>query len=127
MPLHASLIDRLTPLHNLLWGPRNAVLPVVGSGLSQGLSSWRDLLSGLIDELPEGEREGLRTELDKDKFLNVATYLEGHPTVGRARVCSKGDTASLARCYRHAPYPSGMSGPFWGSIVPLIPRTTPLK
>jgi hypothetical protein len=41
-------------------------LPVVGSGLSQGLPSWRDLLSKLIDKLPADEGGEIRDMLAKD-------------------------------------------------------------
>jgi hypothetical protein len=85
-----ALIEKLTPLKVALWGSRNAVLPVVGSGLSPGLASWRGLLERLIDELPGvEEQQEIRELLGNGKYLEVATYLEGHPAVGRPRVISK--------------------------------------
>ncbi len=87
--LGQPLVEKLQPLRRLLWDHENAVLPVVGSGLSQGLPSWRALLSSLIDELPEAERGELREQLDKEKFLEAASYLEEHPAVGRRRVIAK--------------------------------------
>jgi hypothetical protein len=67
--LDAKLRQALDPIRELLHGPtRNAVFPVVGSGLSQGLISWRALLEELIALAHPDERAGMTRELDKEKY-----------------------------------------------------------
>jgi hypothetical protein len=46
-----ALVARLDPIRTALHGAPNAVLPVVGSGLSQGLLSWTKLLEQLIAQV----------------------------------------------------------------------------
>jgi hypothetical protein len=89
MPLSKELRQNLEPLRELLWGLRNTVLPVVGSGLSQGLSLWRELLDQLAGELPEPDRSEVREALCTNDYLHAASWLEHHSRVGRERVTSK--------------------------------------
>jgi hypothetical protein len=51
MPLPDEIRVELAPLYQALWGVRNSILPVVGSGLSQGMPSWKALLESLIGEI----------------------------------------------------------------------------
>jgi hypothetical protein len=84
--LPPRLVSELAPLHALLHGSRNAVFPIVGSGLSgTALPSWSQLLSALIDQAPVGEQAELRGLLTAGKYLEVASLLED-PSEGRARV-----------------------------------------
>jgi hypothetical protein len=64
--LPAPLISQLVDIRARLRGSKNAVLPVIGSGLSRGLLSWTKLLEQLITEVREAERAGLLEDLAKD-------------------------------------------------------------
>src|SRR3954470_10831016 len=78
MPLMAAhLLEQLEPLRKQLHAGSNAVLPVVGSGLSRGLLSWTDLLKKLIAHVdaPDVVADLLR-ELEREKYLDVAQELE---------------------------------------------------
>jgi SIR2-like domain len=75
--LPASLVDQLEPLRARLHAARNAVLPIVGSGLSRGLPSWTKLLEQLIAQVERAEdRDALTDDLAKEKYLEVAADLE---------------------------------------------------
>ncbi len=87
--LDPGLVKQLEPLHNALWKSRNAVVPLVGSGMSQGLKSWKELLESLIAELPEADRDDAQELLDKDKYLDLAACLEAHQAVGRNRILTR--------------------------------------
>ncbi len=67
----------------------DVVLPVIGSGLSTPLSSWRTLLGDLVKRAPTAERKLLRQKLAKDQFLDVAEALEGLPEVGAERIAEE--------------------------------------
>lgn len=70
------------------------------SWLSRGLPSWTDLLTRLIEELPADEQDEMRDELKKEKYLDVASYLESHPAVGRPGVITK-----IKEFYQRPPVP----------------------
>ncbi len=85
--LPAPLVDQLDPIRARLHAGPNAVLPVVGLGLSRGLLSWAKLLEQLIAGVDRAEdRDGLTRELGQEKYLEVAGDLER--LVHRARVSS---------------------------------------
>jgi hypothetical protein len=102
-PLPEALIEKLKPVRRALQGLRNTVVPVVGSGLSQGLRSWPDLLGELATELPEDVRQDVLELLAKEKYLEAASEVEHHPAVGRPRVCT-----TIKECYQRptAPRPA---------------------
>lgn len=88
--LPASLRRDLEPLWALLHGEApDVILPVVGSGLSSPLPSWRALLLDLIRRAPAAERRLLRQKLGKDQFLEVAEALEGLSEVGPERIAEE--------------------------------------
>jgi hypothetical protein len=109
--LGSDLCQKLETLRKTLWANRHAVLPVVGSGLSQGLPSWAGLLSGLVSELPRPERDEAFEWLGKDNYLEVASVLENHPAVGRARV--------MARVKELYQRPSAAEPPIYEKLVRL--------
>jgi HEAT repeat protein len=81
-----ELVRALAPLRALVHGPRNSVLPIVGSGLSSGaLPSWWRLLDDLIGEAEPDLQPELRELLAKDRYLDVASLLEDS-AAGKARV-----------------------------------------
>jgi formylglycine-generating enzyme required for sulfatase activity len=81
--LAPTLRAALDPIRELLHGPtRNAVFPVVGSGLSQGLISWRGLLEELIAQASPDEIDGLLEDLRAGKYIDVAGDLEADGRVG---------------------------------------------
>jgi hypothetical protein len=82
-----ELRRKLEPLRRELWAERNSVLPVVGSGLSRGLASWTELLRELINELPEGERQDAEDALNKDKYVEVASWIE--QVIGGQRIATR--------------------------------------
>ncbi len=85
--LDPALRAALGPIRELLHGPtRNAVFPVVGSGLSQGLISWRALLQELIALASPDERDGMHEDLRAGKYIQVAGDLEADGRVGEARI-----------------------------------------
>ncbi|MCC6556637.1 MAG: SIR2 family protein [Polyangiaceae bacterium] len=99
-PLPPHLATRLHDLRALLHGgARNAVVPLIGSGLSRGLLSWSKLLDDLIQELPRQEdRDALTRELSQGKYLEVAGELEAQ--LHRARV-----SAAVQRAYQRPAAP----------------------
>jgi hypothetical protein len=67
------LVAQLDPLRAALHTGPNAVLPVVGSGLSRGLLSWTKLLEQLISQVGSAdERDELARALAQEKYLEVA-------------------------------------------------------
>lgn len=60
--LSDELRAELAPLREKLRSGPNAVLPVVGSGLSQGLPSWSGFLQALLKKLPAARRDELLAE-----------------------------------------------------------------
>jgi len=88
-PLSSDLRASLEPLRRLVATGHNVVLPIVGSGLSQGLPSWSDLLHVLAHELPEHCRGAVLDLLGREKFLQAASYIESSPFVGRPRVLTQ--------------------------------------
>jgi formylglycine-generating enzyme required for sulfatase activity len=97
-----ALVRDLEPLRKLLHGDTpSVVLPVVGSGLSPGLLSWRGLLIELIERAPRREQATLRKELKKEKYLDVAEALEGARGVG-----AEGIAEAIARHYQRPAEPA---------------------
>lgn len=94
--LPAELLRSLAPLRERLHtGPGNSVVPFVGSGLSQGLATWRELLNRLIEQVPEAEQGEFRDALDAGKYVDLAQELHDHPAVRIAGV-----REAISRAYR---------------------------
>ena len=78
--------DEVSFFRDTLREKRGLFVPVIGSGLSQGLLSWEALLRKLSDALPQDERQEISDWLDRKQFLQAAAHLENSQCVGRARV-----------------------------------------
>jgi hypothetical protein len=99
LTLPARLVEELEPIRARLHAGGNAVLPVVGAGLSRGLLSWTKLLEQLIALVDRAEdRDALAVALAHGKHLEVAGDLE--PMVHRARV-----GAAIERAYQRPKAP----------------------
>ena len=85
--LPEALVRQLTPLREQLHGARpNAVVPFVGSGLSRGLKSWRELLEDLVELLPEVDQRDARMSLEQGRYLDLADFLATSREVGPSRI-----------------------------------------
>ena len=100
-------------IRSRLHGGGNAVLPIIGSGLSRGLLSWTRLLEQLIAEVDrEAEREALSQDLAQGKYLEVAGDLDA--LLHRGRV-----SAAIARAYQRP----AASPPAAYKLVAALPVT----
>lgn len=74
-------------LRNIIHSKPNSIFPLVGSGASQELPSWNDLLSSLIEELrtPQQKKEAKKLLKDK-KYLELAELLEQPTYATRSKV-----------------------------------------
>jgi SIR2-like domain len=71
-----DLAKRLDPVRDLLHRDRNSVLVVVGSGLSRGLPSFRQLLASLIREVPDADhREKLARDLYEGSYQKIPSAI----------------------------------------------------
>lgn len=92
--LPVALRTQLDLIHARLHGSRNAVLPVIGSGLSRSLLSWTKLLDQLIAQVSSSaDRKVLSLDLRQEKYLEVAADLER--LLHRTRV-----SAAIEQAYR---------------------------
>jgi hypothetical protein len=69
--------EDLDDLHRALHLHRNEVIPIVGSGLSRGLTSWTDFLRGLISRLSSPmDQTDLTAIADDKQWFDVASRVE---------------------------------------------------
>lgn len=82
----ARFSEQVVQLRNTIWERPHLFIPFVGSGVSQGLPSWVDLLKGLAQQLPETERAEVDIWIQQRMLLQVASYLEASEHVGRSAI-----------------------------------------